>query len=428
MPESSNPQLIITHGLPVSGKSMWAEEEVARIRAANGNATRINRDDIRTHLFGEDYHQKDPTKKEMKEAEQQVSYVQDTLTDEFLAKGYTVINDDTNLNQAFLSEKKEIADKHGIPLGQEHFDVPVDECKRRNRVRAEHGGRFVPEEVIDKMADKAYGKDGRIKEFRIGEKTAYAYDRSGVAGEDEIAAYEKRQQDKLGTPRGGAVFLDLDGSAVDVREIADKYMAGKKKNYHAFHHASEHSPANDDVISIVDEAHQQGIPIVISTARGSEYAKPTIAWLEAHNIPATRLFMRKAGDFRKDYEVKPEFIGDAEKDGVFPLFAIEDNPGAIEGWKDAGVPVVEVPYHKSTPRESTKGAMRKNNVSDHEMSESAYTVNTVHSSDKGSIGGGANVYPKVEVSSPFRAGWCVRCGSKLKDPAKTIGDRCRQKA
>lgn len=406
----------LTHGLPGSGKSTWAEEEVARIRAAGGKAVRINRDDIRTRLFGEGYHKQ---KKFQQSDEQQVTDVQNQLIQEHLSKGFHVLNDDTNLNQRFLSGHLLRAREHGVPLVQKHFDVPVDECKRRNQLRAAAGGRLVPDHVIDKMAKSAYGADGRIKEFRIGERTSFAYDRAGVKGEADIAAYELRQQKKYGKPKGGVLFLDMDGSAVDVREIADKYMGGPKRNYHAFHNASEFSPENPEVMKIVREAVSNDIPIVITTARSSDYVKPTVAWLENHDVPAVKLFMRKSADGRKDYEVKPEFIEEAAADGMFPLFAIEDNPGAIQGWKEHGVEVVEVPYYSALPLESAEEA---DAASGHTEAEENAGEKLVDSRSK------EERYPTIMVESPFRAGWCVRCGSKLKDSSKTIGDRCRTKA
>lgn len=415
-------KLIITHGLPGSGKSTWAEEEVARIRAEGGNAVRVNRDDIREHLFGEEY----LTKKPEKDKEQQVNAVEEHLTNDFLSKGYIVIKDNTNLNANFLSEHRRKAKEHGAELEQEYFDIPVEECQRRNKARGDAGGRFVPPHAISRMASKAYGRDGRLKEFRIGEKAAYAYDRAGVKGEDEIAAYEKRQQQKLGKPQGGVLFLDMDGSAVDVREIADKYMSDpKRRDYKSFHLASEFSPANEDVIKIIREAESNNIPIVVTTARSSDYVEPTVNWLEKHDVPAVKLFMRKSGDGRKDYEVKPEFIKEAAEEGMFPLFAVEDNPGAIQGWKEHGVPVVEVPYYSALPLESTEeadAASKHSEAAEKLSGEDLSTPESPRTADE------EIMYPKIEVASPFRAGWCVRCGSKLKDPSKTIGDKCRTKA
>lgn len=428
---NKKPKIVITHGLPGSGKSTWAQEQVDTINASgHGNAIRINRDDIREYLFGKDFYNtdsirhKNQAKKEIQRREQQVTDIQHKLTEEALAEGKTVYNDDTNLNYRFLPSLVQQAQKHGAYIEQEHFDVPVEICKERNSARGQNGGRLVPEEAIDRMAENGYGSDGRIKKFYLGANTAFGYDRSGAEGEDTISEYNKTQQASLGKPKNAVMLVDMDGTLADVRSISDKYMAGKKRNFHEFHTQSEFSPPNEDVVNIVSQSHDNGIPVVITTARSSNYAQPTINWLKNNDIPASALFMRKKGDFRKDYEAKTDMFNEIRAQGMEPVHFIDDNPQAIGAWEKQGITGTRLPFHTSIPLESTAAA-EVSNVDDDDNENNAVSTQS-ETSHVGLDDNGDRIYPKIEVPSPFQPGTCIRCGSALKDKNKTIGDRCRQ--
>lgn len=425
-------KLVITHGLPGSGKSTWAQEQVDKINAGGGKAVRINRDDIREHMFGKDFYAIGPhedqkkQKKEIQQKEQQVTALQQKLVDDALSSGKTVYNDDTNLNSRFLPSIVQQAQKHNVSIEQEHFDVPVETCKERNEIRGQNGGRLVPEEAIDRMAKNGYGEDGRIKRFYLGANTTFAYDRAGVEGEDTIAEYNKQQQEVLGQPKNAVMLVDMDGTLADVRPLSDKYMAGKKRNFHRFHTESEFSPPNEDAVNIVRESHDNGIPVIITTARSSNYAQSTINWLKNNDIPASALFMRKKGDFRKDYEAKTDMFNEIRSQGMEPVHFIDDNPQAIEAWEMQGITGTKLPFHKSIPLESTAGADVSNENNESTESKEGDNEQFQSTAHIGVDENGDRVYPKIEVQSPFQPGTCLRCGSTLKDKSKTIGDRCRK--
>lgn len=392
-----NAKLTITHGLPGCGKSTWAEREIARIIANGGKAFRVNRDDLREELFGAEYHKNKPDNKK----EQQVTALQYKRIRAGLSEGAHVFSDDTHLNPRFIPNMVKLAQEYGAEIEQKHFSIDVETCKLRNRIRGEAGGRFVPEHVIDAMAENAYGKDGRIKEFMLGASVVFAYDRAGVEGEDKIEEYNKAQQIKLGVPHGDVVLMDMDGTLADVREVSDKYMSNpKKRNFHMFHTMSEFSPPNEDVVTIAHEAHANGFPIVITTARSSDYSQPTINWLKNNGIPASALFMRHKGDFRKDYESKKSMLDEIKSEGMNPVHAVDDNPQAVQNWEDNGIPVTKLPFHKGIPLASAEGADDSNAVDSTNGDESS-SSRTAHIGvdDKGN-----RVYPKIEVESPFRTG------------------------
>src|SRR5690606_37039705 len=81
------PQLVLTVGLPGSGKSTWARKWVAEDPAGRA---RVNRDDLRAMLRGE-LVWRDP------DLEAQVTVAQHAAVAALLGAGVSVVVDDTNL-------------------------------------------------------------------------------------------------------------------------------------------------------------------------------------------------------------------------------------------------------------------------------------------------------------------------------------------
>mgnify|MGYP001141509354 CR=1 FL=1 len=376
-------KLIIFHGLPGSGKSTIAQNLV---NDDPMNRVRLNRDDLRTAIAGESYHSGQPDKK----VENQVTAVQQKLLKKYLSEGKTVYVDDTNLNPRRIMGLMNVAREHNAEISQIHVDTPVEECKRRNKLRGAAGGREVPEFVIDRMAKDGYGSDGHIKEFKIGLRTVFAYDRAGSKGEKLVNKFNEEADKKYGPLKGGTMNFDMDGTLADTRDVSNKYMSNNKRDFHNFHKSSEFVPANEDVLKLAMDAHNEGIPITVTTARADTYAKETINWLNNNGVPVRRLYMRHEGDFRADYEVKKEILEKAKNEGVFFAHCVDDNPQAIRAWQENGVRVTEIPFHK------------------------AVDPNTV-----------TEEYKTISVESPLGSGVCIRCGQPIKKGS--IGPKCATK-
>lgn len=125
--------LIVLVGLPGSGKSTYAEELKKR------GCMVVSTDAIREQLFGDASIQKDGKK---------VFQIAYDMINELLVRGHEVVFDATNLT---IKDRKQIFKKvctdDIIAVFQ---NTPIEVCKERNRNRS----RIVPEEVIDKMAEK----------------------------------------------------------------------------------------------------------------------------------------------------------------------------------------------------------------------------------------------------------------------------------
>ena len=75
-------------------------------------------------------------------------------TEILLNSGFNVIIDATNTTPRSRKDFVNIARKLNKKIFAYVFDVPLDELKRRNQKRKEAGGRFVPEDIVEKQFNK----------------------------------------------------------------------------------------------------------------------------------------------------------------------------------------------------------------------------------------------------------------------------------
>lgn len=138
-----NPLLLLTRGLPGSGKSSLAEEWV---QLAPHRRVRVNRDDLRAELF-------DAEGLLLQDQEKQVTAVQVARTLAALSAGRSVVLDDLNLSPWENTEWRNRVAPLGIDVVVIDVRTPVAECVRRDQLRGARGGRTVGAEVIELLAN-----------------------------------------------------------------------------------------------------------------------------------------------------------------------------------------------------------------------------------------------------------------------------------
>lgn len=125
-------EVIITVGLPGSGKSTWAKQFVLD----NPTYVRVNRDDIR-RMLGQYWM---PTREKL------VTAIEDHTIAMAIGRGYNVVIDATNFSNKYKSIKTIMGKPVNIKI-QDFTDVPLEECIRRDCER-EHS---VGADVICRM-------------------------------------------------------------------------------------------------------------------------------------------------------------------------------------------------------------------------------------------------------------------------------------
>jgi predicted kinase len=131
-------RLIVTRGLPSSGKTTFA-------RTLQPRVARVNRDDLRRMLHG--------VRLYAQWAEYQVTIAQRAQVEALLRAGTDVCIDDTNLRSRTVRDWARLA--AGLGATFEVYDlthVPLAECLRRNAARPDE--ERVDEDVIRSMHER----------------------------------------------------------------------------------------------------------------------------------------------------------------------------------------------------------------------------------------------------------------------------------
>lgn len=301
-------KLHITRGLPASGKTVWAREQVDAAPA--GKVVRLNRDDLRASILPSGY------RRPVFECEELVSIVQHGAIVPLLLAGVDVIVDDTNLRAKNVRNLAQLAVQAGAEWEcVDHFlDVPVETCLERDAARP----RSVGEDVILGMHTK----------FLSGGRTLPVPDlgTTPVAGKPYVPV--------PGTP--GAVLVDIDGTVALSEGVRGPYDTSR---YHL-------DAPNWPVIDAVCGEIGRGIRVVFCSGRDEEFRAVTEAWLIKHVLtedgPPCELFMRPAGDRRNDAVVKLELFDQHIRDRYTVLRAYDDRDRVVSAYRSIGLTVLQV--------------------------------------------------------------------------------------
>lgn len=287
---------IITVGIPASGKTTFANEMVKKFGFRD-----INRDFIRFNLVkpGSTW----ATYKFTKANEKAVDEIHGKMIMESWEKEENIIISDTNLNQdrrrALIGRLQDL----GYDVEVKPFHITMKEAEKRDNLRANGVGR----DVIYKMMQSWNDFSGRV---------TYKPDES--------------------LPK--AVIFDVDGT------IAQMNGRGPFE----WHRVGEDKP-RIEIIEMLHGYFDRGYTIIICSGRSDECVGETVAWLDAHvGAPNWHhLYMRKAGDFRKDTEIKEEIFWTCLADKYNIVACVDDRPMMIRLWyemKIQNVIAVADPY------------------------------------------------------------------------------------
>lgn len=276
-------EVILTKGLPASGKSYWAKSMLENFP---GKYKIVCKDDIRAMLDDSRYSSAN---------EKFVVKVRNTLILQILEHGQSVLVVDTNLNDVHeLDIRKLVDDKAEVKI-QDFTDVPIETCIERDLKRI----RSVGESVIRGMYMQYLHK------------------------------YPEQHDSNL--PR--ALVVDLDGTLAIHRG----------RSPYEFERCGE-DEVNLPVLSVLQRFKSTHALIFLS-GRDDSCRELTENWLlYKANIRVDRLYMRATGDKRKDSLVKFDIYETFIKDKFHVDFVMDDRDQVVHMWRNLGIPTFQVNY------------------------------------------------------------------------------------
>lgn len=285
-------KVIITIGLPASGKSEFAIKHIQK----NENFVRISRDDFRGML-------KNQTQCDIKIE----SLITDLCTDAMiksLCRNENVIMDATHCSQKHINAIIEKAQDYA-DIEYMLFDVPVDKCIERDKLRKNPVG----EDVIRKMNEKF-----------VVLKDTFNF--------QHLKKHRNRPVllPNFNSPLPEAVCFDIDGTLA--------HMVNRSP--------FEWNKVDHDIYSpIVGEQmefhNSKGRTIIVLSGRDSSCRKLTEEWLEFYGLKYNFLLMRPENDFRKDSVIKKEFYETHIKDKYNLLCVYDDRLQVLDTWHKLGI-------------------------------------------------------------------------------------------
>jgi predicted kinase len=291
-------RLLITRGLPASGKTTFA-------RKLQPGVVRVNRDDLRRMLHGQRLF--------TQWAEGQVTHAQLAAVEALLRAKADVIVDDTNLRNKTVREWAELAAKFDATFEVHDFtDVPLDECLRRDKGRPED--ERVGEDPIRRMHER----------YLAGKNLPLPVPYVDVGGPGVVYAPDAELPP--------VVLVDIDGTValMNGRSPYDMTRVGSDL-------------PNPAVIAAVRAMHAAGHAIVFCSGRDDSGRAETQAWLDLFvGVPYEALFMRAEGDSRKDSIVKREIFDTEIRDRWRVVGVFDDRQQVVRMWRALGLTVFQV--------------------------------------------------------------------------------------
>lgn len=273
-------KVIITRGLPASGKTTWAKK---LIDEHPNTYKRINKDDLRAMLDNGKY---------STDSEKMILEARNALILIALNNGKHVIIDDTNLSPRHAVVIRELVRGKADVVVEDFTHISLEDCIERDLKRCSSVG----EKIIRKMYNQFLSKS------------------------------EPYIEDK-GLPK--AIIIDIDGTLstnITGRSPFDWNRVGEDL-------------CNETVKNIVNSYNGH---VIICSGRDSVCKQTTVEWLKSNNIKYNMLLMREKGNVEKDSIIKKRLFEDNIKGKFFVEYVLDDRNQVVDMWRSIGLTCLQV--------------------------------------------------------------------------------------
>jgi predicted kinase len=279
-------KIILTKGLPASGKTTWSKELA---KNSNGKIARITKDELRPIFVNQ------------KNIERSVIELRNKMTTDYLDKGISVIWEDTNFNPIHENKANEIIKNYnGAEVEIKDFtDVDYELCIERDRLRPNSVGKKVIMDMFTKFLKPEY-------------------------------------KENINLPK--AILVDIDGTIAKINNRRP-YEWDKVIN----------DLPHNDVINLVTMLQKNGYKVIFMSGRDSVCREQTQEWIKINTKDSglktedTELYMRSINDVRPDTTVKQELFEAHIRSKYYISYVIDDRNSVVEMWRNRlGLRVLQV--------------------------------------------------------------------------------------
>lgn len=301
------PTIHVMTGLPASGKTTAAR---ALLAESKGRIRRVNLDDLRAML---DY--SGTGERVWSHAHEQTALgIQDAAVREAIAGGFDVVVDNTHLVPHIPKRLKAAALGQAVFQVHDFTGVPIEECLRRDAAREDAVG----EAVIRRL------HDNHVKATKNGWRLTDDW-------MNDTPSVEPYVPDPS---LPSAVMCDIDGTLA---------LMGDRGPF-------DFARCGDDLLNesvrraLVSFRLANDDHIVLLSGRGDDFRTETEAWLAKHGVPYDELWMRAAGDSRRDDIVKAELFNEHVRNRFHVRVSLDDRDRVVALWRRMGLPTWQVNY------------------------------------------------------------------------------------
>lgn len=310
MKQNTKLKLIMTKGLPASGKSTWSKSQQAK----DNMIVRTNKDELRSLLHNGVW---------SKTNEKQVVYMRNEIVCHSLSHGRTVIVDDTNFHPSHEETLREFAKFNKAKFEIKDFtDVPLEVCLKRDAARTNPVGRKNIIRMYNKYLRKQNEKPLNPVVYSDSLPYCVIFDLDGTLAH----IYDRSPYD------GKSCGSDLVNESVKFLFDLQLDPIKQTKYNHVW------------VDKVRDQRYGEGFRKIILSGRNGESQPETEKWLLDNGIHYDELHMRKPGDTRKDSVIKRELFEEHIKDKYNVLFIVDDRDQVVDLWRSMGITCLQCNY------------------------------------------------------------------------------------
>jgi len=316
-------KIIVLVGISGSGKSTFAKKYCY----SKNNTIIVSRDNVRMLLFGHNEQDLNEYYKDnrIKKKESIVSNHIDVIIRKAIRDGFDIIADNTHLSEKYINNYK----KYAVPIEVVVFDdVDKEKCLHLDGLR--NYGKAVGEEIINKQWKQFESLLSKIDTIKEDIRNYNSFLNNIMISSKKA---EESFEDKFF--KNSAIIVDIDGTIAhaDGRNLFD------------FSKVIDDVPDRplNHLLAIINQGMFNFEDIIICSGREETCREDTEKWLDKNDFSYSKLYMRKKGDYRKDWMVKAEMWEEIQKTHNIVMM-IDDRAQVVDFARRLGYKVAQVDY------------------------------------------------------------------------------------